>query len=254
MGLGRGVLIPLLVPFSWLLGEDLQPGHPIDRQLAAGLADEYAIHLEAGQFMHIVVQQMGVDVVVAIRDPQGKVIVEADRPNGFFGPEAVSFIASAAGEFRVNVKNPSSAPGPYRIESFSPHPPTGADRQRIEAERALFEAARGDLPPTREARLHSVELYQRALTIWHTLPDAYEEGLTLYGIASRYDDLEDEVKAFEYCNQALPVRRAAGDRSGEADTLNLMAAVYESRGDNQKALDFYSQSREIRRGLHDAFN
>ncbi len=229
----------------------LQPDHPIERELGTGQSDEYTLQVPAGRFVRMVARQMGVDVVVTIVDPQGKTLVEADRPNGMFGPEAVSFIADASGEYHVRVSPNPGASGRYRMESLESHEPTAADRSRIEAERALFQAARDSDPATRETRLRSIALYERARTLWHALGDAYEEGLSLYGIAGRYDELEDQQKELEYYDLALPLRRAAGDSPGEADTLASIGSIYEVRGENQKALDFDGQVVRIRHALSD---
>src|SRR5579864_9140837 len=62
----------------------------IERELANGQTDEYTVQVTAGRFVRLVARQMGVDVAVTVLDPQGKTVLEADRPNGAFGPEAAS--------------------------------------------------------------------------------------------------------------------------------------------------------------------
>src|SRR5215510_1691297 len=54
----------------------LAVGVPIDRELAGGKAHSYQIMLTAGQYLHVVVEQRGIDVVVALFPPDGKQIIE----------------------------------------------------------------------------------------------------------------------------------------------------------------------------------
>src|SRR5271156_5308827 len=59
---------------------------PVERDLAPGSADEFHIDLQAGTFIHVVAQQEGIDVVLAILDPKGREAVTTDSPNRDFGP------------------------------------------------------------------------------------------------------------------------------------------------------------------------
>ena len=67
--------------------------------------------------MKVVVEQKGIDVVVRLFGPDGKQITEVDSPNGTQGPEPVSVIAEAAGEYRLEVKGvgEKAAPGRYEV-------------------------------------------------------------------------------------------------------------------------------------------
>src|SRR5215471_4724203 len=52
----------------------LEPGKPVERELPGGGAHSYKITLISGQYLHIVVEQRGVDVAVALFAPDGKKI------------------------------------------------------------------------------------------------------------------------------------------------------------------------------------
>ena len=83
--------------------DQLQPGTPIERGLAPGQVQNFTIHLEENQFVQLVVNQRGLDVVVRVASPAGKSLGEFDSPNGDNGPENVSFVAVAPGAYRVSV-------------------------------------------------------------------------------------------------------------------------------------------------------
>ena len=81
----------------------LQIGTPIERTLGPSQSQDFTITLEENTFVQLVVEQRGIDVVVRVLSPEGKSLGEFDSPNGNDGPEHVSFVAAAAGAYRVNV-------------------------------------------------------------------------------------------------------------------------------------------------------
>src|SRR5690242_1868579 len=81
-------LLLALLSFEALKAQDgkdvltLEPGKPIERELDGGQSHSYRILLTAGQYVHIVVDQRGIDVVVTLVGPDGTEIAEVDTPNG----------------------------------------------------------------------------------------------------------------------------------------------------------------------------
>jgi hypothetical protein len=92
---------------------ELVLGKPIERELKGGEAHSYKIALAAGQYLHAVVDQKGIDVVVRLFGPDGKQIAEVDSPNGTQGPEPVSLVTDAAGEYRLEVRALDQAVAPH---------------------------------------------------------------------------------------------------------------------------------------------
>jgi hypothetical protein len=97
----------------------LQVGTPVERELRRGEAHRFSITLEQDQFMQLVVDQRGIDVVVRVFSPEGKRLGEYDSPNGIEGPENVSLTSTIAGMYYVEVtplgQNEDLAPGKYEI-------------------------------------------------------------------------------------------------------------------------------------------
>jgi hypothetical protein len=89
----------------------LQVGTPVERTLGPGQSQEFTITLEENNFVQLVVEQRGIDVVVRVMSPDAKVLGEFDSPNGDDGPEHVSFVGRTAGGYRINV-SPLSAGDP----------------------------------------------------------------------------------------------------------------------------------------------
>src|SRR4029077_1032978 len=68
----------------------LSLGQAIERELAGGATHYYQVSLGAGQFLRATVMQKGIDVVVAVYQPDGGKLIEVDSPNGTDGPEPVA--------------------------------------------------------------------------------------------------------------------------------------------------------------------
>lgn len=96
----------------------LQTGVPVERTIAAGQSHNYSINLEQDQFLQLVVEQHGIDVVVRVFSPEGRRLGEFDTPNGAEGPENVGVVTAAAGVYRIEVAplGPSETPRTGRYE------------------------------------------------------------------------------------------------------------------------------------------
>jgi len=81
----------------------LHPGLPIERTLAGGQSHSYTIGLDKDQFVQLVVEQHGIDVVIRTFSPSGQRLGEFDSPNGSNGPEPVTITAGASGQYRIEV-------------------------------------------------------------------------------------------------------------------------------------------------------
>ncbi len=231
----------------------LELGKPIERAMRGGEKHSYKVHAAAGQFVHVVALQEGIDVFVTLLDPGGKQLLVANSMNGSYGPEPVSFVAENSGDFQLDVSTVSTdAPaGHYRIQLTDLRPPAQADRDRIKAEAAYTEGgllgSRGGV----ESAGAVVAKWRESLALWQSLDDKYGQALSLFSIGFVYDTVGEKQKALDSFNQALPLMRAAGDRAGEAAALNDIGAIYDALGEKQKALDYYDQALPLRRAAGD---
>src|SRR5688572_1028554 len=128
----------------------LEVGKPTERELKGGETHVYSFSMDAGRFASIVVDQRGIDVAVSLFGPDGKKITEVDSPNGTKGPEPVSFIAKAPGEYRINIASlESKAPaGAYEVTFKETRVPNIDDRTldlAIRVARAKTEAEGAEL-------------------------------------------------------------------------------------------------------------
>src|SRR5215475_2528960 len=73
----------------------LEPGKAIKRELSGAGSHAYKIMLSAGQFLKVVVEQQGIDVLAQLSGPGGEQIAEFDREGGSQGQELASLVAEA---------------------------------------------------------------------------------------------------------------------------------------------------------------
>ena len=231
----------------------LEPGKPIEKTLAGGGSDSYEIQVGAGQFLHAVVDQLGIDVVLSLYGPDGKPIATMDSPNGAFGLEQISTITERPGFYRLEVASvDKNVPaGRYRATVNPLRVPSDQDRECIAAERAFYEAEQLQAQGSADSSRGAIQKFEATLPLWHAAADDYEEALTLASIGSSEASLGEKQKALDYFNQALPLERALGDRSGEADTLNNIGQVFYTLSEKQKALDYYNQALLLQRVVGD---
>jgi CHAT domain-containing protein/Tfp pilus assembly protein PilF len=240
----------------------LEPGKPIERQLAGGEAHSYRITLSSGQYALVAVDQRRINIAVSAFGPDGKKLVEADMfPIG--DAELVSLVAETSASYRLEVRAPDkSAPkGRYEIKIKELRAATEEDKSAVAAERLVAEGILLDNQLTADTWRKAIEKYQQSLPLWQSAKDPAWEATALYLISNAYINLGEKQKALDFANQALPPAQAAskvGDeekrRLGlkvEANTLDTIGRVYNEFGDKKKALELFNQSLPLRRAIGD---
>ncbi|HET9131127.1 MAG TPA: PPC domain-containing protein, partial [Terriglobia bacterium] len=113
-------MIYLLATAGFLYGEDnLQPGIPVERKIAAGQSHTYDVSLQQDQFLRLVLEQKGIDLGIVVLAPDGRRIGDYDSSSGTYGVESVALVAESAGIYRLKVlpldefRHPN--PGRYEI-------------------------------------------------------------------------------------------------------------------------------------------
>ncbi len=238
----------------------------------------FEIRLQRGDFLHLAVDQRGVDVVATLLDPSGRKILAADGPTGSAGPEPVFAVAESAGVHRLEVRPlDGGAAGMYPVRIEALRPATPDDRVRAVAAKAFArgeglravpdkalaayrEALRGwrRLGAVREeavtlrrigqASVQALDLrgaagsYAAAAARFRRLGDAVEEGRVLSELGAVYRRLADFGRAEEACRQALALALARRDRRAQALALNNLGVLYDSRAEPRQALAAYGRA------------
>jgi len=224
-------------------GDDLIPGTSADRELLPGDAQAFTVTLREGDFLHLVVDQRGVDVVATLSDPAGRELLQVDTPNGSFGPESLFVVAGQSGQYRLAVRSlDARASGRYAVRIATLRRAGAADRERAAAARAVDGAerlrARGDAAALRAA----LAAYRAALAGWTATGEAFERLITLRRtgqVAYALSDFRDARSAFE---EALVESRRHGDESQEIKLLNDLGAACRRLDDRRVAEAAYERA------------
>lgn len=226
---------------------DLEVGKPIERELKNREIHTYKVKLNSGEFLRLVVDQRGIDVVVTMFNPDGKQIIEVDSPNGSKGPEPVSLVTEASGAYQLEVRSlEESAPaGKYEVKIEELRKAIPQDSTQIAADKAFAQADQFRLEGTAESLRKAIEKYDEVLAMMRVLGNHQAEALTLTHIGRVYELLRENGKALDYYNQALSAWRKVGDRRFEGIILHNIGSVYDSLGERQRALEYYNHALPI---------
>jgi tetratricopeptide (TPR) repeat protein len=234
----------------------LELGKPVERELAGGDVHSYRLTLAAGQFCHVVVDQRGIDVAVALYGPDGERIVEVDSPNDKNGPEPVSLVAEASGSYRLEVRSreKNARTGRYEVKIEELRAATPRDKSRVDAQKASTDGKSLRNQRTAESMRRAVEKYQEALSLCRASGDRRMEAYALTEMGLIYGDIGEYQKALDSYTQARTIYTAMGDLRSQAGMLNNIGWIYGTLGEYQKAIDFHKQALETHRALGDRYD
>lgn len=234
----------------------LEQNKPIGREMTAGETHAYKLMLAGGQFCHIVVDQQGIDVAVALYGVDGKRIVEIDGPNGRNGKELILLVAEASGSYRLEVRSvEKTAPaGRYEVKVGEMRTATLRDKSRVDAQKAFTDAKSLRNQRTAESMHGAIEKYKHALSIWRDSSDRLMEAFSLNEMGLIYGDLGEYQKAMDSYTQARTIYGQVGDLRSQAGMLSNIGWIYGTLGEYKKAIGFHEQALEFYRKVGDTQN
>ncbi len=231
----------------------LTTGQVIERELKGDEDHSYTLALTAGQYLDVVVEQKGIDVIVALFDANGKKVAEVDSPNGRQGAEPLAVIVETAGNYRLEIRSlEKTVPaGRYEVKIKELRAPTEKDKNKIAANKAFSEAEMLRQKGTAESLRNAIKKYEESFPWFLSNGDQEKAAAALNQIGFVYSRLGDKRQALKFYNEALLLFRAVDDKGGEVATLNNIGGVYADLGEKQKALEYYEQSLLLYRAVSD---
>jgi CHAT domain-containing protein/Flp pilus assembly protein TadD len=197
--------------------EILNSGASVDRAVAAGSVDRYAVDLEVGTYLHAVLEQQGVDLALAAFDPGGRRLLRIDTPTGKTGSEQVFLFAERSGRHLLEVESLERiAAGEYRLEIVELRAGSETDRRRAEAAAILAGADEQRRRGTPEAREAAVVGYRQAAEGWHELGDRQAESSARERLGWTLSLLGREQEAAEAYREALALAGENAEREQQA--------------------------------------
>jgi CHAT domain-containing protein/tetratricopeptide (TPR) repeat protein len=199
--------------------------------------DAWSISLAAGESVQVVVQQKGIDLIVALFSPEGEELVTVDGPGGAVGPEPLRIVSERSGEHRVEVRSPvrSAHAGGYTLRVSRPHPAEPRDRLAVEAQ-ALHARAEALRMEGRSERVReALALFGRARELWHQAGDVDGEVRSLFALGLAHRELAELPQALAVWQEALQLTVALTDPGLEGVVLGASGIVHQMRGDLEAA-------------------
>ena len=230
---------------------NLGPG--LGRELKGGEAHEFVVKLQPGQFLHVDVEQIGIDVEVTLQAPDGAKLLTVDSPNDQYGPELVVWKATVAGEHKVQVRsgNNKALSGRYRITLVALGTISGTNETLIGAARAFEEAQRLRTQRTAPTRAAAIKKFEKALSGFQLLQNQYWSGLSLHSLGSTYYQSSELPQALAAFNKALPFFRGANDKRREAGVYNFIGGINDVLGNQAQALADFEKALAILASVED---
>ena len=216
----------------------LEEGQQIEREMAGGQSQSYRLTVSSGQYARVVIEQKGIDVVVKLFAPDGKLITAVDSPNGTHGPETVHITAEATGVYHLMVSSftTDARPGRYEAKLVELRPATQQDRDRLAARRAFDEGERLNNQGTRDSFAAAIKKYEEALSLYRAIGDRSEQFTVLIGMGNTYRAMGEFQKAQEIFEQDLQIAQALKDKFRQGRALELIAFVQGNLGEQEEAL------------------
>lgn len=244
------LLVPLLsgcagnAPASPATAQALRDGLTLEREIRGGESHAYPVLLEKGQFLRVVVDQNGVDVVVRLVDPGGTQVLSVDSLTGTTGEEDCAAVAEQTGRYRIEV-SADSGKGGYGLRVKGPRPPSKRDRLRVEAVRAMEEAF-----AARETPEQILVRYEKALALWEGVGERRRQAEMLFQVAETLKALGQLERAAEVYAQAAGLWGELGDREmGDlrlrAEALNDAGVLHEQLAQWREAQARYEEALKV---------
>jgi CHAT domain-containing protein/Tfp pilus assembly protein PilF len=225
----------------------LEPGKPINRELVGGQEHTYQISLSADQFLKVIVEQQGIDIVMQVSGPGDKQILEFDSESRPVGQESVSLVAEAAGDYRLTVqpKQKNAVVGRYDIQIDELRIATDTDHALHEARKLSRDGLKRGVSLD-----ESLQMIEKALGIRERIlgPEHPDVASTLHTLANIYYYKGTYAKAEQLFLRSLAIReKVLGSEHLEvARSLNNLAIIYRNTGEYAKVEPLHQRSLAIR--------
>ena len=214
------------------------PGTGRGHALASDARHFHPLHLEADQFVDVVVEQQGIDVAVELWTPAGEIALHVDSPIGREGAERLLAVTESSGEHRLVVlgAEPGAPAGKYHLLVAAPRPAEPADRLRAQAERLFSQGEDARREGTETSRRAALESYSEALEIFRQSGPLDRQADTLHRLGWTRSLLGENLPARERFSAALELYRQLGERRGAALALNSRALANWDLGATEDAM------------------
>ena len=254
----------------------------LKRKLKAGEIHHYRINLSAGEFLHIMAEQFGIDLIAKVSSADSQFVEQFDSPNGELDAEDIYLLSDKNRKYDIAI-HPAQKyadPGEYVVKIVRSGQASDQDKKWISALASTQKADRmRTKTETREQSIRqyeiamsewlalkdtlqyakamrsmgfmhirqknydkAVEVFTRLLSSWKQLGEVRAEGFTQLIIGRVYDLQKHYKKSLEYNLASLPYWIKTKDTDQESFTLMNIGNLYSYLNDKQKAVDYFEQA------------
>ena len=213
--------------------------------LAPGETHTYSFDLAKEEWLHLGIEQLGVDVQLRWHPPESlkHPVVLLDRPTGSRGLEELRELTEIPGRFRLEVSaNKPKASGHYRIEFLERRPAEALDRSVLSADRKIQQARQLLKDGERKT---SLDLLEAAIAILDRLHQPVLEADALELQGRLYFALGQIELALDSWQGAMTWYRQVGERRLLAAVLHNRTVAQLRLGQGHEAIQELEESRKI---------
>ncbi|HEY8019939.1 MAG TPA: CHAT domain-containing protein [Thermoanaerobaculia bacterium] len=198
------------------------PAPPIEREIAAGEARAYIIHLPAGRYLSIAYRQEGIEIDSELQAPDGRRIAESGRGERRT-LKRLAAIVEAAGSYRLTLRAHDAAGtrGRFRLE-LEERPIEPGDDRRVLARNAFSSGLHLWDDGAYKAALAQLQAAKR---LWRQVGDRRGEVDAANEIGACSIFLQQPKRAFAELDAAQDAARDDGYLGGEAKALSNLAVA-----------------------------
>jgi len=230
---------------------ELATGKVLRYRIQYGQTRRLIMKMKKGFFARVVVEQINIDVAVSIWTPSGEPLAQVDRPNGPYGPEAISFIAGETGTFGLTVQPQFriSEIGTVIIRLVEHRPAVANDQDRIRAEQLCSQAELLRTKAQQESDKQAFAMFGESATLWRKLKDAYEAAVALYGQGITARSMGLYATAETDLRESIALMHRLKRSYGEAVAWAALSWVYFYIGDDLRTSDSAYRSLSINKTI-----
>lgn len=218
--------------------------------LEPGQTRSFALLLQADQYLHLAVEQLGIDVVATVRDAAGRRLLRVDSPSGGSGSEDLFLVAGTTGRYVLAVESlEGAAGGRFALRIKALRSATDEDRAYAAAAGAY---SRARLQEREDSVSEAAASYRDAAHLWEDLGEEARAAWALFWLGGLHDaDPARRREGAEILSRSLDLFRRAGDERQQALCLARLGHAWWRLGEVEEAGRSYEQAAVLSKKLGD---
>jgi len=232
---------------------DLHPTAPLRSEVSASEPDALRISVKKGELLRLVISQRSGNLIVALLDPAGNQIEEADSATNPTEPIEISFVAANSGSYRFVVSAAAGTTPRVQYEARVAEIRLATrDDCKVLADKSVQRGKKLEAQSKPESLRRASASYEKALALFRILDDKVAQAETSEYIGVVHYRLEEWQKALEAFQRELQLWREAGNHVTEtAATINNIGVIYAALGLADKSIESYEAALALRREAGD---